>query len=73
MITVLWTLDKGTLGCNGNTLLVLFSASCKLSQCTSLKTHSIVQRFGVLLRPSSGSVIQNSTKMTRGEVAYIKA
>ena len=28
----------------------------KLSQCTS-----IVRRFGLLLRPSSGSVIQNST------------
>ena len=30
----------------------------KLSQCT----RSIIRRFGLLLRPSSGSVIQNSTK-----------
>ena len=39
-----------------------YSHTCTLStlsQCTSLKTHS---RFGLLLRPSSGSVIQNSTK-----------
>ena len=34
----------------------------KLSQCTSLKTQSIFRRFGLMLRPSSGSVIQNSTK-----------
>ena len=34
----------------------------KLSQCTSLKTQSIFRRFGLMLRPSSGPVIQNSTK-----------
>ena len=34
----------------------------KLSQCTSLKTQSIFRHFGLMLRPSSGSVIQNSTK-----------
>ena len=32
----------------------------KLSQCTSLKTQSIFRRFGLMLRPSSGSVIHQT-------------
>ena len=44
------------------TILSELHTLSKLSQCTSLKIHSSARRFGLLLRPSSGSVIQNSTQ-----------